>query len=64
MLEDSASSYQQVLGLLFGLHLGLRYHESIFVLLDIIQLEPPSLSKELLPLSVGCVELGSSISCP
>jgi hypothetical protein len=64
MLEDSASSYQQVLGLLFGLHLGLRYHESVFVLLDIIQLEPPSIAIDLLPLSVGYVELGGSISCP
>jgi hypothetical protein len=63
MLEDSASSYQQVLGLLFGLHLGLRYHESVFVLLDIIQLEPPSIAIDLLPLSVGCFELGGSISC-
>ena len=63
MLEDSASSYQHVLGLLFGLHLGLRYHESILVLLDIIQLEPPSIAIDLLPLSVGCFELDGSISC-
>ena len=64
MLEDSASSYQQVLGLLFGLHLGLWNHESILVLLDIIELEHPSMSIDLLLLSVGCVELGGSISCP
>ena len=64
MLEDSASSYQQVLGLLFGLHLGLRYHESVFVLLDIIQLEPPSIAIVLLLFSMGRFKLGSSCSCP
>ena len=63
MLEDSASSYQQVLGLLFGLHLGLWNHESFLVLLDIIELEHPSMSIFLLFLGMGRSELECRCSC-